>query len=182
MSTPIDQLRTTDEWWLEVSSCPTRMIAWLKSQYYGEATAVDRVLFLISHYNVTGKNKLLLQKISDDERNHARWVKGLLLNRGIEGELLTREERYWAAALVTGLPETFELAAAIGHHAEVMRLDRIQLLAADKRFEDIAEVFTKILKDELFHAKALGLMSTPEAIEQTRHMHIAGANALGLVA
>ena len=58
---PIDQLRTTDEWWLEVSSCPTRMIAWLKSQYYGETTAVDRVLFLISHYNVTGKNKLLLR-------------------------------------------------------------------------------------------------------------------------
>lgn len=182
ISMPIDQLRTTDAWWLEVSSCPTRMIAWLKSQYYGESTAVDRVLFLISHYNVKGTNKMLLEKISSDERNHAMWVKGLLLNRGIDEVLLEREERYWAAALVDGLPETFELAAAIGHHAEVMRLDRIQLLAADERFEDIAAVFKKILKDELFHAKALGLMSTPEAIEATRHMHIAGANALGLVA
>lgn len=175
------ELRTTDQWWTDVSSDPVKMIRWLKSQYYGESTAVDRVLSLIEIYNVTGKNKLLLEKIAADERNHAMWVKGLLLNRGIDDVLLKRDERYWDAAMEE-LPETFELACAIGYHAETMRLDRIQLLAEDERFEDIAAVFTKILKDELFHAQALKTLTTPDAIAATYSKHIAGKNALGLVA
>lgn len=181
MTKVYEELRTTEQWWADVSSDPVKMIQWLKSQYYGESTAVDRVLKLIEIYNVTGKNKLLLEKIAADERNHAMWVKSLLLNRGIDDVLLKRDERYWDAAMEE-LPETFELACAIGYHAETMRLDRIQLLAADDRFEDIAEVFTRILKDELFHAKALETLTTPEAIAATYSKHIAGKNALGLVA
>ena len=94
-----EELRTTEQWWADVSSDPVKMIKWLKSQYYGESTAVDRVLKLIEIYNVTGKNKLLLEKIADDERNHARWVKGLLLNRGIDDVLLKRDERYWLSLI-----------------------------------------------------------------------------------
>lgn len=174
-------MRTTQQWWEEVSHDESKMVEWLKDQYHGEATAEGRIRGLIATYNVQGKKAALLNKIADDEGVHAGWVKQLLTSRGITAEILDKEERYWDATLPTE-PVSFEAICAIGHHAEVMRLDRIELLAADDRFSDIAEVFSRILPDELFHAKAFASLSTPEAIEAARVKHTEGMNALGLVA
>lgn len=174
-------MRTTEQWWKEVSADPAKMVEWLKAQYHGEVTAEKRIRDLIPQYGICGKKADLLNKIADDEGRHALWVKGLLDSRGIPAEALQKEERYWGQTLPTS-PVTFEAICAVGYHAEVMRLDRIELLAADMRFADIAEVFTRILPDEQFHAKAFGSLSTPEDIEAARQGHADGLNALGLVA
>jgi tRNA isopentenyl-2-thiomethyl-A-37 hydroxylase MiaE len=177
-------MRTTEQWWDEVSNDPAKMAAWLKDQYYGEQTAAVRVRDLLTQYpDITDTERQLVTMIADDEAKHAKWVLELLLARGIHTPELYREKpvRYWDKTLPT-TPVTFSQICAIGHHAEVMRLERIRLLADDVRFNDIAQVFTNILSDEVFHAKAFGCMSSPEDIEAARGNHEAGKQALGLVA
>lgn len=177
-------MRTTQEWWDAVSNSPQKMVEWLKDQYYGEQTAAVRVRELLDQYpDITTTEKQLVTMIADDEAKHAQWVNDLLIARNIIVPEMFREKpvRYWSETLPTG-PATFSQMCAIGHHAEVMRLERIELLAKDERFADIAKVFRAILSDELFHAKAFKVMSTPEDIEAARGNHEAGKAALGLVA
>lgn len=177
------ELRTTAQWWADVSQDDTKMIEWLKAQYHGEVTASTRIAEMITQYNVTGKNKETLERIVEDEKIHAEWVRCLLASRGIPAEVLEKEERYWNATLPKAVEvNTFEYMCAVAHLAETMRLDRITLLSSDARFADIADIFSRILPDEEFHAKAFGEMSTPEAINQAREYHNIGMNALGLVA
>jgi len=174
-------MKTTKQWWGEVSTCPEKMVDWLKDQYHGEVTAEKRIRDLVTTYNLSGKKAKLINKIADDEKTHAEWVKGLLISRGIEAEVLDKEERYWNKVLPVE-PVSFEYVCAIGHLAESMRLDRIMLLADDERFSDISEVFSKILPDELFHAAAFEYLSTPEDIKKASAFHNDGMNAIGLVA
>lgn len=177
-------MRTTEQWWQEVSNDPEKMIEWLKDQYYGEQTAAARIRHLIVQYpDITTVERELIEMIAEDESNHAEWVKGLLINRGIPSTNFTRAKgaRYWSATLPK-TDVTFSQMCAIGHHAEVMRLERIKLLASDDRFLDIAEVFGRILPEEVFHSKAFKVMSTPEDIAAALPAHLEGMNALGLVA
>lgn len=180
----VAHLRTTEQWWADVSNDPAKMIDWLKDQYYGEQTAAVRIRALLEQYpDITSVERELVTMIADDEAKHADWVKRLLINRGIPETNFTRGKdgaRYWAKTLPTE-PVTFSQICAIGHLAEVMRLERIRLLAEDVRFNDIAQTFANILSDEVFHAKAFKVMSSPEDIEAARPNHEAGLNALGLV-
>lgn len=173
-------MKTTQQWWDEVSNDESLMIDWLKDQYHGEVTAEKRIRDLLTQYKLEGKAHRLISIIADDEKQHAEWVKGLLESRGIPAEILEKEERYWNKVLPVG-EVSFEEMAAIGHHAETMRLERIKVLAEDTKYPDISEVFKRILADELFHAKAFGMLSTPEAIANASDNHKAGLNALGLV-
>lgn len=174
-------MKTTEQWWSEVSVDVNKMIDWLKDQYHGEITAEKRIRDLVSQYNLQGKKAALINKIADDEKRHAEWVKELLVSRGISAEVLNKEERYWNKVLPRE-QVSFEYICAVGHLAETMRLDRIELLAKDYRYKDIAEVFSRILPDELFHAKAFGSMSTEKDIEDARKFHNEGMNSIGLVA
>lgn len=175
-------MKTTEMWWNEVSNDPIKMVDWLKDQYHGEMTAFDRITNLLTQYpDISERDKGLITMIALDEHQHALWIRGLLQARGIEAKVLEKEERYWSKTLPTE-PVSFQRMCAIGHHAEVMRLERITLLAGDQRFADIAAVFNQIRPDEVFHAKAFKMMSTPEDIEATRAAHQDGLNALGLVA
>lgn len=174
-------MQTTEQWWNRVSNSEEEMVNWLKDQYHGEVTAEKRIRDLIEQYNLRHEKAVIIGKIADDEKQHAEWVKGLLEVRGIPAEVLVKEERYWNKVLPKG-DVSFEEICAIGHLAETMRLDRIRLLAKDERFQDIAEVFERILPDEVFHAKAFGWLSTPEHIERARENHESGMNAIGLVA
>lgn len=173
-------MKTTQQWWNEVSADESLMVDWLKDQYHGEVTAEKRIRDLLTQYELNDKVKRLIGKIADDEKQHAEWVKGLLESRGITAEVLNKEERYWNKVLPAG-DVSFEEMSAIGHHAETMRLERIRVLAEDTKHPDIAEVFKRILPDELFHAYAFAAMSTPEAIADASDSHKAGLNALGLV-
>lgn len=178
-------MQTTEQWWADVSNDPAKMIDWLKDQYYGEQTAAVRIRALLEQYpKITETERQLIEMIADDEAKHAGWVKQLLVNRGIPETNFTRAKntaRYWDKTMPTE-PATFSQICAIGHLAELMRLERIELLAEDVRFNDIAETFAKILSDEVFHAKAFKVMSSPEDIEAARPNHDAGRQALGLVA
>lgn len=174
------EMKTTQAWWDEVSNSQEKMDNWLKDQYHGEVTAEKRIRELATKYALTNSQVKLIHKVADDEKMHAEWVKELLIARGISAEVLVKEERYWDKVLPTQ-DVSFEYMCAIGHLAETMRLERIQLLAADTRFIDIAKVFSKILGDEIFHSKAFKVMSTPEDIELARKCHKDGLNAIGLV-
>lgn len=174
-------MRTTEQWWEEIISDGDKLVDWLKDQYHGEVTAAERISALIEDYNLTGSVKKIITRIAADEVKHAEWVKSLLIKRGITAEVLTKEERYWSKVLPKE-EVTFERICAVGHLAEVMRLDRIRLLAKNKEYLDIAEVFERIISDEEFHAAAFGKLSTPEDIEDAKKFHEDGLNAIGLVA
>lgn len=179
------ELETTKQWWDRVSSSDEEMINWLKAQYHGEVTAADRIVASIDTYGLaynTLEHKIIIS-IVRDEIKHAKWVEKLLVNRGITADVLKKEERYWNEVLPKVLEEnSFEYFCAVGHLAETMRLDRIQLLASDDRFKDIAKVFQDIYPDEVFHARAFQLMSAPSCIEKAREFHNLGMNAIGLIA
>lgn len=177
-------MQTTEQWWNEVSNDEGKMINWLKNQYHGEVTAEKRIRDMILDYNIGDKPRFLtITKIANDEAKHAGWVRELLEARGITAKVLSKEARYWNETLPKALEmDSFEYMCAVAHLAETMRLERIKLLSNDDRFKDIAEVFTKILPDEEFHAKVFGDMSTPEDIEIARKYHNNGLNAIGLVA
>jgi len=176
-------MRTTKRWWDEVSSCPDKMVHWLKNQYHGELTAADRILELSSKFSLTQVDADTIVAIVEDEIRHATWIKGLLLSRGIDPKKLDKEDRYWKET-IPALENfnTFSYMCAVGHLAELMRLERIILLSEDSRFEDISKVFKRILVDETRHVEAFKCMSSPEDIDLARVYHNKGINALGLVA
>lgn len=177
------QPETTQQWWDRVSNSEEQMINWLKDQYHGEVTAMQRIYNSIENYNLTGLERKIIESISIDEAMHSKWVKKLLIDRGIEAEILQKEERYWNETLPQVLEEnTFTYFCAVGHLAETMRLDRISLLSQDERFQDIAKVFQDIYPDELFHARVFKEMSAPEDIKRAEKFHNIGMNAIGLIA
>lgn len=175
-------LETTKEWWNRVSNSETEMVKWLKAQYHGEATAEQRIRQSIEKYNLTGLEANLITSIADDEAKHTKWVKTLLITRGITPETLQKEERYWNEVLPSTLENpSFQYFCAVGHLTETMRLDRISLLAADKRFTDIADVMANIYPDEALHVRIFKELSTPDAIEEAKKYHHLGMNAIGLL-
>lgn len=173
---------TTKQWWKRVSSSEEEMVKWLKAQYHGEATAEKRIREAISRFNLSGVKAKIIKSIADDEAKHTVWVKKLLVDRGITPEILKKEERYWNEVLPAELEENkFKYFCAVGHLAETMRLDRISLLASDERFKDIAEVMQKIYPDELFHARAFGVLSNKKQVAKAKKYHNLGMNAIGLL-
>lgn len=63
--------------------------------------------------------------------------------------------------------ESWETGCAVAAHAEEMRLERIKIVVSQCKDKDIRDTFTKILKDELFHAKAFREFTTDEAYLNT---------------
>lgn len=177
-------MKTTQQWWDEVSNDDEKMINWLKNQYHGEVTAARRINEYARRFAPLEISvEKHIAQIIKDEQTHAEWIRGLLLVRGIAAEYLPKEERYWKETLPS-IDEinTFEYFAAVAHLAETMRLDRIELLRKDTRYRDIAEVFEKIYEDEKYHAFAFGKWTTPETLEIAKKHHQDGMNAIGLIA
>lgn len=175
-------MKTTQQWLDEVKSSPAKLEHWLERQYVGEALAAIRIQSLSSTFDkLEPKQAALLQRIAADEQKHRDWIADLLKVRNISLPEVTPDgTRYWEPIL--DHVHAFEEVAGAGHHAETMRLIRIEALAADTEIDsDIREVFGRILVDEQFHAKAFEKLSTPEAIEKTRPLHEAGLKILGLV-
>jgi rubrerythrin len=176
-------MKTTQEWWNEVSNDENKFIHWLKSQYHGEVTAEKRILDSVQTYKLSGLERKVIESIAEDEKRHAVWVKSLLEKRGIKAEILIKEERYWSKTIPNVFEKnTFSYFCAVASLAETMRLERINLLANDERFKDVAEVFMKIFPDEIFHARMFKEMSTKEDMEEAEQFHNIGMNAIGLVA
>jgi len=171
--------KTSQQWWAEVKADPDKLNGWLIRQYRGEATASRRIKEFADRYAPDTVTKRILGMIADQEKQHAEWVLELLKARGIEPNLNDAEKRYWKETLPD--IKTFSTGAAVGAHAERMRLERIETIANDRGApQDIRKTFQLILKDELFHAAAFEQMAGPEALEQTLPSHRRGREALGL--
>lgn len=172
-------MKTSQEWWKEVKTDEAKFVDWLVKQHRGEVTAAQRIEAFAEKYAISDKHKKTLSLIAKQERQHASWVAELLESRGIKQDVSCAEEKYWRETLPK--IESFETGAAVGAHAEKMRLERIRVIASDiSAPEDVRETFKKILKDELFHEKAFRNMAGDDAMKKTFHSHESGLNALGL--
>lgn len=173
-------MKTSAQWWEETKASPEKLIEWLKKQYTGEVTAAARIVALGEQFKVDTKTKSILAAIAAQEDQHATWIHDLLADRGVTPEIGDENKRYWKHAL-PGITD-FEHGAAVGAHAEKMRLERIQVISEDQAAPaDVRLAFQKILKDELWHEKAFRSLSTPSALLATLSNHEAGAQSLGLV-
>lgn len=171
---------SSEQWWSEVKNNPKRFNAWLVKQHRGEITAASRIDRFALRLAPNARFKKTLEVIADQERTHADWVLGLLKSRGITPDLTHAEDRYWKEVL-TQEEVTFEEVAAIGAHAEAMRLERIKAIASDDTAPaDVRDVFQRILKDEMFHERAFRNMAGREAMARTEASHCRGREILGL--
>ena len=174
--------RDSARWWEETRSDTSRLVDWLFDQFRGEATAASRIERLRDTYAApSGRAHRVLTVIAGQERRHAEWVAGLLRARGLAPEVRGEPEaRYWARML-PGIHD-LETGCAVGAHAERMRLERIEVIAADPTApEDVRDVFARILREERFHERAFRELATPESLERTRDAHALGREALGLI-
>jgi hypothetical protein len=169
-------------WWKSVREDASRLNAWLYDQYRGEVTAAGRIETLRDRFTAPGTRPYrVLTVIAQQERAHAAWVAELLVARGLTVEVQAKSDRYWQRVL----PGISDLAtgAAVGAHAERMRLERIETIAEDPAAPaDIREVFARILPQERFHAHAFEKLASPEALQRTAGAHELGRVALGLAA
>lgn len=173
-------MKTPEMWLEEVLNSKAKMHHWLQRQYVGECLAFQRMTSLSKKLDLTLKEKIILEKIAGDEDIHSRWIQALLSKYEITIPYVSyNEDRYWKATLKDVI--TKDHLFAIGHHAEAMRLRQIRLLCSDKRVpEEIQAIFTLILKDETFHAKAFKQLASKEALKEMSVNHKAGLEALGL--
>lgn len=172
-------MKSSEQWWSEVKSNQSLLVDWLKDQYHGEVTAAMRIKQIFNQFNLTEPQRKIVERIAREEAQHAKWVGSLLKNRGITPRVLTKQERYWDKTLVN--ISSVEDAAAIGHHAEAMRLERIRVICSDATApEDIREVFSKILPDEEGHEAMFKLLSNRESLASRANNHQQGMKALGL--
>jgi rubrerythrin len=170
-------------WWTKTRQNPQALNDWLLDQYRGEATAADRILTLAETYTSQGsRERRLLTRIAEQERKHALWVGELLGARQlpVPAEPDTARERYWKKTL----PIISDRAsgAAVGAHAERMRLWRIQAIAADAQAPaDVHAVFTRILPEERFHERAFRSLAGEAALHAALDGHEQGMAVLGLI-
>lgn len=173
-------MQTSNEWWQKTKSDPVAMNDWLVKQYRGEATAASRIRTFSDLHAKSDSDKHTLEIIAGQESRHASWVFDLLMSRGIDPNVEHAEERYWKATLPE--IESFETGAAVGAHAEKMRLDRIRVIVDDPDApNDIREVFARILPEEEFHERAFRQMAGHVAMNKTKASHERGMHLLGLV-
>lgn len=171
-------MMTSKQWWAEIKTDQVRFNDWLVKQYRGEVTAADRIEAFAEKY-ANSKNKRVLNIIASQERQHAEWVLQLLQSRNIEPNVEGAERRYWQEVLPE--IESFETGAAVGAHAEAMRLDRIRAICSDEQApEDVRKTFQLILMDEVFHERAFRKMAGPAAMTNTTMAHSRGRELLGL--
>lgn len=173
-------MRTSEAWWAETKRDPEKLRAWLRDQLRGEATAGPRVEALRDAFAEEGSRAWrTLTVIADQERKHARWVGELLAARGEPVTIDPVAERYWPA--VTAMVHDLATGAAVGAHAEKMRLARIEAIVADEEAPpDVRRVFRKILPEERFHERAFRGLAGERALAATAPAHDRGRALLGL--
>jgi tRNA isopentenyl-2-thiomethyl-A-37 hydroxylase MiaE len=113
--------KTSKQWWEETKADEAKLNQWLIKQHRGEVTASKRILDFATEHAPNLATHNLLMIIVKEEIKHAIWIAGLLKKRGLTPDTTNAEERYWK----TALPEVtnFHTGAAVGAHAEQMRLD-----------------------------------------------------------
>lgn len=173
-------MKTSQQWWDEVKADESKFNDWLVKQYRGEVTAASRILGIIDQFALTDRAEKTLRIIADQESTHASWILELLEARGITPSVEGAEERYWKQVMPAAVD--FETTAAVGAHAEKMRLERIQVICDDDTAPaDVSSAFKRILKQELFHERAFRQLAGADAMAATKFDHEQGRTLLGLV-
>lgn len=167
-------MKTSQQWWNETKGSPLKLTNWLQRQCYGEYQAYKRISELANKFQ-----NPVLKKIADQEYTHYMWIRQYLTANGIE-PVNEHEERYWKEVNLS-FNNLIE-AAAVGHHAEAMRLERIKVIAKDNSLNTLANIFKKIQKDEEFHVKAFKDLTTEEELAIAAIDHEQGMISLGLIA
>lgn len=171
--------KTSSEWWAEVKADPAKFNAWLIRQHRGEASAYDRIQDFAGRYAPDPAIYAALMTIADEEQKHAGWIQALLESRGIPVDTSGAENRYWSATLPA--ITSFETGAAVGAHAEAMRLERIRAIVADPEApEDVRTTFEAILHDEVQHESLFRRLAGPAAMAAVSPDHQRGLELLGL--
>jgi rubrerythrin len=175
-------MKTSQQWWDEVRVDEAKLNDWLVRQFRGEISAFVRITKFAEEFATEDPvANRILRTIAGQEQQHATWVLDLLRSRDIDPSVDNAEDRYWSKTLPA--IKSFETGAAIGAHAEKMRLGRIKVIAADETApNDVRQVFQRILKDELWHEEAFRRLAGPKAMADTAHSHEAGMELLGLEA
>ncbi|MFT3697213.1 MAG: ferritin-like domain-containing protein [Kofleriaceae bacterium] len=167
-------------WWAQTKRNPDALTRWLYDQYRGEVTASHRIEAMRDAFcEPSTRAHRVLSAIAKQERLHASWVGALLVARDLPVEVEAKPDRYWREVV----PEVTDLetGAAVGAHAERMRLERIEAIAGDAEAPaDIRAVFARILPQEQFHARAFASLATDESLARTANAHALGRLALGL--
>lgn len=173
-------MMTSETWWAKTKSSPAALEAWLRDQYRGESTAAGRIEALRDAFAEPGSRAhRILGVIAAQERKHAAWVGELLAARGMPVSVADEAERYWPE--VVRVVSDLETGAAVGAHAEKMRLERLEVIANDEDAPpDIRAVFRRIIPDERFHERAFRTMAGDAALRKTANAHALGRAALGL--
>lgn len=173
-------MRSSAVWWAETKADPAAFEDWLRDQYRGEATAAARIEMLRDAFTEPGSRPYrVLSVIAAQERKHAIWVGELLAARGMNLAIPGDRERYWPA--VVDLVTDLETGAAVGAHAERMRLERLEAIANDESApRDVREVFARIVPEERFHERAFRSLAGDRAMKKTASAHALGRAALGL--
>lgn len=167
-------MKTSQEWWNETKADLPKLNLWLQRQCFGEEHAYERIMILAEKFG-----NPVLHKIALDEFAHHHWIKRYLEEAGIP--LLTEhKERYWNEINLKF--ENVTQVAAVGYHAEMMRLERIRIIANDETIPKLSDLFKRILIDEEYHAKAFKKLTTEEELEIAKIDHEQGMIELGLIA
>lgn len=167
-----NELRTSQQWWDSIKGDESKVIRWLQKQCYGEYEAWRRISELFFRFNSP-----VLDMIAKDEYSHYIYIKNYLESRG-HSAYTQHEVRYWKE--IPKEVKTIEEVGAIGHLAEAMRLERIEIIANDMTYPALANLFTVILYDERMHVKAFKHLTNDIQIELARADHEAGMRSIGL--
>lgn len=172
--------QTSAQWWAATKADPAKLHDWLTDQLRGETLAAARIEALRDTFHAAPDAARVLTVIAAQEAEHARWVQGLLEARGLPVVVDERQGRYWDAQALSAIAD-FETGCAVGAHAERMRLERIEVIAADDDAPaDVRDVFARILPQERFHERAFRTLAGAAAMEATRTAHELGRAVLGL--
>lgn len=172
-------MKTSEQWWTDTKADPAKLHDWLIKQHRGEVTAAERILAMLDKFEVNSKHTRTIKEIAKQEEFHAKLVLKLLTDRGIEPSVEGAEDRYWKEVLPAAID--FETTAAIGAHAERMRLERINAIVADRDAPvDIRVVFAYIQKQEMWHTEAFARMAGSDALRKTIPTQEQGRAVLGL--
>jgi rubrerythrin len=175
------KMKTSKEWWTEVKASKEKLASWLQAQFVGETGAAVRIRDFQQKFGseISQKQSDILNTIADQEMNHASWVKTLLESRGI-ATVDEHSDRYWKEILPSAVD--YKTGAAVGAHAEKMRLERIQVIADDEEADkDIRDTFRKILKEEIFHERAFREMAGSQAMNEVSEAQGRAMEAIGLI-
>jgi hypothetical protein len=180
----MNDMKSSVTWWERIKRDRAAFEGWLYDQYRGEVTAAGRIEALRDAFAAPETRAYrVLTVIADQERKHATWVAELLVARGLDVHVEPDEDRYWKRVIPDPELVDLEIGAAIGAHAERMRLARIEVIASDASAPaDVRDVFRRILPEERFHERAFRSLATPAAMARTAAAHDLGRHALGLIA